>query len=125
MDPRFTDRELDVMAVLWREDSATARTVHEQLDDDLAYTTVLNVLRTMADKGLVRREEEGRAHRFFPAVPREEASESALERVIAKMHGGSTDRFLAHLVSDAEINEEQLERLREELRRRFGRGEGQ
>ncbi len=119
MDPRFTDRELDVMAVLWEEGSATARTVHERLTDDLAYTTVLNVLRTMVEKGLVRREEEGRAHRFFPNVPREDASESALERMIAKIHGGSTERFIAHLVADGDVDEEELEWLKSQLRDRF------
>lgn len=119
MDPRFTDRELDVMAVLWKEGSATARTVHERLTDDLAYTTVLTVLRTMVDKGLVRRESEGRAHRFFPDVAREDANESALERIISKIHGGSTDQFVAHLVAEGSVDEEQLDWLKSQLRERF------
>lgn len=125
MDSRFTDRELDVMAVLWEEGSATARTVHERLTDDLAYTTVLTVLRTMVDKGLVRRETEGRAHRFFPNVAREDANESALERIISKIHGGSTDQFVAHLVAEGNVDEEQLDWLKSQLRKRFeGRDDG-
>ena len=49
----FTDRELDVMAVLWERGSATVAEVRERLPDDLAYTTVLTVLRTLEEKGHV------------------------------------------------------------------------
>src|SRR5207245_223598 len=50
----FTDRELDVMSVLWDAGSATVAQVRERLSDDLAYTTVLTVLRTLEQKGYVR-----------------------------------------------------------------------
>ena len=50
MQIAFTDRELDVMSVLWDLDSATVAEVREQLADDLAYTTVLTVLRTLEQK---------------------------------------------------------------------------
>ena len=43
----FTDRELDVMAVLWDRGSATVAEVRERIPDELAYTTVLTVLRTL------------------------------------------------------------------------------
>lgn len=122
MATRFTDRELDIMSILWQEESATARTVHSRLEDDLAYTTVLTVLRTMRDKGFVRREEEGRAYRFYPEVPRDEAGETALDHLIEKFYGGSADRFLSHLVSDAPISDEELDRLRRDLEERFGEG---
>jgi predicted transcriptional regulator len=46
----FTDRELDVMSVLWDLESATVAEVRERLSDDLAYTTVLTVLRTLEQK---------------------------------------------------------------------------
>ena len=49
----FTDRELDVMAVLWERGSATVAEVRERIPDELAYTTVLTVLRTLEEKGHV------------------------------------------------------------------------
>ncbi len=42
----FTDRELDVMSVLWAVGPATVAEVRERIADDLAYTTVLTILRT-------------------------------------------------------------------------------
>ena len=55
----FTDRELDVMAVLWDRGPSTVAEVREHLEDALAYTTVLTVLRTLETKGFVSHEEEG------------------------------------------------------------------
>src|SRR5204863_207087 len=76
----FTDRELDVMSVLWDAGSATVAQVRERLSDDLAYTTVLTVLRTLEQKGYVGHTGEGRAHRYRPLVKRAAAGRSALRR---------------------------------------------
>ena len=80
MEIAFTDRELDVMAVLWDLGSGTVAEVQERLVDDLAYTTVLTILRTLEEKGRVRHEEEGRAYRYYALVGREEAGANAVRR---------------------------------------------
>ena len=63
MTVSFTDRELDVMAVLWQRGPSTVAEVREVLEDALAYTTVLTVLDRLERKGMVRRRRDGRAHR--------------------------------------------------------------
>jgi len=60
---RLTNRELDIMAVLWRDGSGTVNQVWKGLEDDLAYSTVLTMLRTLEGKGHVRHEAEGKAYR--------------------------------------------------------------
>ncbi|MDP2471223.1 MAG: BlaI/MecI/CopY family transcriptional regulator, partial [Candidatus Palauibacterales bacterium] len=65
MSVRLTPRELDIMAVLWRRESGTVNEVWESLDDDLAYSTVLTMLRTLEAKGHVRHEAEGKAYRYY------------------------------------------------------------
>lgn len=118
----FTDRELDVMGVLWGLGSATVTEVRDRLRDDLAYTTVLTVLRTLEDKGYVGHREEGRAHRYRPLVGREAAGKSALRRLRRKVFGGSAELLLTQLVSDRDLSDEELRRMRalldERLRRR-------
>src|ERR687888_495120 len=76
----FTDRELDVMAVLWDRGPSTVAEVREALEDELAYTTVLTVLRTLEEKGYAGHQEAGRAYRYHPLVERETAGRSALRR---------------------------------------------
>jgi BlaI family penicillinase repressor len=120
MSPTFTDRELDVMAVLWECGSATVREVQERLEPDLAYTTVLTVLRTLEAKGHVAHELEGRAHRYHATVARDAAGASALRRLVSKVFEGSPEALLTQLVSDEELSEEDLRRLRRTLDERLG-----
>ena len=108
----FTDRELDVMAVLWDRGSATVAEVRERLADDLAYTTVLSVLRTLEEKGHVGPRGEGKAHRYFPLVERRVAGRSALARLIDTVFNGSPELLLTQLVSDKDLTDEQIKKLR-------------
>ncbi|HEY4130737.1 MAG TPA: BlaI/MecI/CopY family transcriptional regulator [Gemmatimonadaceae bacterium] len=112
MDISFTDRELDVMAVLWRRGSGTVNEVREALDDELAYTTVLTILRTLEEKEFVTHLSEGKAHRYVPAVSQDVAGKSALARVLDKIFDGSSEMLLTQLVSDRALNAAELQRLR-------------
>ena len=93
----FTDRELDVMSILWRHGSATVTEVREELADPLAYTSVLSALQTLEEKGYVRHESEGRAYRYYPLVAPEEAGGSAIGRILDKVFHGSAEMLLAQL----------------------------
>ena len=117
--PQFTDRELDVMSVLWTLRSGTVSEVRDRLSDDLAYNTVLTVLRTLETKGHVRHEGEGKAHRYFPTVAREEAGGSAIRRLLDKVFEGSVEALLTHLVSDKRISRKRLTAMRELLDERL------
>lgn len=119
MAVRFTDRELDLMAVLWERGPSTVAEVREQLDDDLAYTTVLTILRTLEQKGHVGHEEEGKAHRYFARVDREAAGESALRHMVAKLFAGSPSLLLMQLVSDESLSAAEMKRMRKLLKKRL------
>ena len=108
----FTDRELDVMTVLWDRGTATVSEVRERLHDKLAYTTVLTVLRTLEEKGYLTHEEEGRAHRYLPAVDRDTAGRSALRRTLNTVFGGSAELLLTNLVKDQKMSPAEIRQLR-------------
>jgi BlaI family penicillinase repressor len=109
------DRELDVMAVLWELGSGTVAEVRERLPADLAYTTVLTILRNLEEKGFVSHDAEGRAHRYFPRVARQAARKTALARLVDKLFHGSPDLLLAQLVADRNLSAADLRRLRKRL----------
>lgn len=115
MEISFTDRELDVMAVLWRRGSGTVTEVREGLDDDLAYTTVLTILRTLEDKGFITHLAEGKAHRYLPAVTQDLAGKSALARILDKVFAGSPEMLLTQLVNERDLDADDLLRLRKLL----------
>jgi predicted transcriptional regulator len=119
MEVQFTDRELDVMQVLWDGGPATVAEVQESLSDDLAYTTVLTVLRVLEEKGHVTHSTEGRAHRYAPLVERSTAGASALRRLTRNLFSGSPELLLTRLVEDDDLSQEELERMRDLLARRL------
>lgn len=125
MDIAFTDRELDVMSVLWDLSTGTVAEVQERLPDRLAYTTVLTVLRTLEEKGHVGHEEEGRAYRYHPLVEREAAGASALQRLVRKVFAGSPEMLLTQLVSDDDLTRADIERMRRLLNDRLEEKGGQ
>jgi len=119
----FTDRELDVMAVLWKHGSGTVAEVRDALTDEFARTTVLTVLRTLEEKGYVTHVAEGKAHRYTPAVEPDAAGRSAMRRILDAMFGGSPERLLAQLVNDRRVDRKKLEQLREVLDAKLGNRE--
>jgi predicted transcriptional regulator len=118
----FTDRELDVMGVLWDLGSASVAEVRDRLHDDLAYTTVLTVLRTLEEKGYAGHTEAGKAYRYHPLVQRQDAGTSVLRRITRKLFKDSPELLLTQLVSDRRLTDEELRRMRQLLEERLGEG---
>ncbi len=109
------DRELDVMGVLWELGSGTVAEVRERLPVDLAYTTVLTILRNLESKGFLHHEAEGKAHRYFPSVARRTARRTAVTRLIDKLFHGSPEQLIAQLMEDRALTAEDLQRIRRKL----------
>jgi BlaI family penicillinase repressor len=108
-------RELKVMAALWEHGDGTVGEVRGWLDAELAYTTVLTILRNLESKGLLRHETEGRAYRYFPNVAKRVAERSAIAKLLDGFFGGSPAALLARLVDDHEVNADELRELSKRL----------
>jgi BlaI family transcriptional regulator, penicillinase repressor len=106
------DRELDVMGVLWDLGSGTVAEVRDKLPAELAYTTVLTILRNLEAKEFVHHSAEGKAHRYFPRVARREARQSAISKIVDKLFHGSPGQLVAQMVEDASLSADDLKRLR-------------
>jgi BlaI family penicillinase repressor len=115
MDIMFTDREADVMQVLWDHGPSVVAEVQERISDKLAYTTILTVLRTLETKGYVGHAEEGRGHRYHALIEQQQARKSALRHLTSKLFKGSTELLMTHLVSDQQLSAEQVRRMRDLL----------
>jgi BlaI family penicillinase repressor len=117
-DLHLTQRELDIMSVLWELGEATATEVRERIDPALAYTSVSTMIRTLELKGYVsHRKGEGKTHVYYPVIDREMAGESALGRVLDKIYGGSPIKLLAQLVEQRKLTDAELARMRDLLKR--------
>ena len=123
MEIHFTDREIDVMELLWERGPSLVAEVRAALEDQLAYTTVLTVLRTLEGKGYVGHAQEGRGHRYFAMVKQQAAQRSALQHLTRKLFKGSAELLLTHLVSDQKLSAEQIRNMRKLLAHKSDKGE--
>ena len=91
-------RERQIMDVIYARGSATAAEVGEALPDPPSYSSVRALLRILEEKGHLRHREDGPRYIFLPTEPREEASRSALKRVVQTFFDGSLANAVAALV---------------------------
>jgi BlaI family penicillinase repressor len=110
-----SERELDVLKVLWEIGSGSVRDVHDRVspDSELAFNTIQTVLRNMEDKGLVGHRAEGRTFIYFPKHTREQVT----SRFLTKVFGGALDQFVLSMLHVADATPKELKDLEELIAR--------
>jgi BlaI family penicillinase repressor len=112
---QLSRRERQIMEIVYERGRATAAEVRADIPDAPSYSAVRAMLRILEDKGHLRHEQDGPRYVFVPTVPREEASETALRKLVRTFFAGSPEGAMAALL-DLEgdrLDEEALERLSE------------
>ncbi|HYJ88647.1 MAG TPA: BlaI/MecI/CopY family transcriptional regulator [Pyrinomonadaceae bacterium] len=112
---KLGDRELDMMQVLWETGGATVAEVHQSLLSrrvDVAYTTVQTMLNRLEGKGLVKRDDSDRAHRYLPVLKEPAVVNGAIQKLAERFFSGSVEALATRLV-EKDLSLEQLEKLQE------------
>lgn len=109
-----TGRELEALKVLWARGKATVREIYREVrteDGELAYTTVLSLLQTMEQKGLVGHEAEGKAYLYFPKVRRENVFRRMAGGFLDQVFDGALGEYVARAIQFKKPSVEELETL--------------
>ena len=116
-DPRPTDAELQLLKILWERGPSTVREVHEALNQTkpTMYTTVLKTLQIMAEKGLVRRDEQQRAHVYRAAIERESTQRKIVSDLMERLFDGSAKQLVLHAISTQAASANELAEIRKLL----------
>lgn len=110
---QLTPLELEIMKVLWETGPASVQAVQEKLpaERQLAYNTVQTMLNVLHRKGKARRELQGRAFVYEPAVSRVQAASQAVGDLVQRMFDGSPESLVLSLVEARQLTPETLARL--------------
>lgn len=114
----LTQREAQIMDVLWDRGEATADQVRQALPDSLHDSTVRSLLRTLEQKGYVAHKTKGKAFVFRPAVARDQVERSVIGSVLRRFFDGSAEELVLRLIEDEQLTPEQLDELRKARRGR-------
>jgi predicted transcriptional regulator len=113
--------EDDVMGIVWDRGEVTVRDVHQALSQlrPIAYTTVMTTMGRLADKGMLRRNEDQTAHRYSVLMTREQYERSTVKSVVDWLVSQFRDPAVAYFLDRVEREDEVLiESLREAVRQR-------
>src|SRR5579872_2275205 len=115
--PKPTNAELEILTVLWSIGPATVREVYDAISRRRAaeYSTTLKFMQIMAEKGLLLRNENQRAHVYEAAKPREWTQRQLAGDLLERAFSGSAKSLLMGALSAKKASKEELAELRELL----------
>ncbi len=101
------ETEMEVLHHVWDLGEATVSDVRERVleDRDVAYTTIMTVMKKLAEKGYLSYRKDGRSYVYSPARPPGDVQHSLLRRVMDKVFGGSPTALVQTLVQREELSD--------------------
>jgi predicted transcriptional regulator len=117
--PALSRRERQVMDILHRRTEATVAEIMAELPDPPTYSAVRSVLRILGEKDLIRYKEDGPRYVYYPTQDTETARDDVLAHVVRTYFAGSPEQAVTALLrmSDVDMKDSEIERLRETIRR--------
>ena len=117
-----TEKELEILQIIWEKDAVSVRDVHEIMGGDKAngYTTILKLLQIMHEKGLVTRKKNGKLH-LYKAVPSlEKTRDQLLDKMIRTVFQGSAKQLVMSALGNKKSSKEELRQIKEYLEKLEG-----
>jgi len=104
-----SEREMDVLKVLWKLGEARVRDVHGEMcpNGECAFTTIQTLLRIMADKGLVTQRKEARTLFYSANYSLERAS----SRFLHKVFDGALDKLVLSMLQAENVSADEMREL--------------
>jgi BlaI family transcriptional regulator, penicillinase repressor len=116
-----TERELEILRILWKNGPCTTRDIHSALNEGLskkeqaAYNSVLTILLIMLQKGYVKRDESSKSHVYEAAYKQDEVQERMLEGFIERVFGGSAMNLVTKALSMQATSQKDADKIKQLL----------
>jgi BlaI family transcriptional regulator, penicillinase repressor len=125
MESKPTNSELEILDVLWRRGPSSVRQVHEELvaKRHMGYTTVLKLLQIMAEKGLVVRQTDSRAHVYEASADQASTRRGLVDDLVTRAFGGSAYQLAMHALGAKKASPEEMGEIRRLLDEMEANGE--
>jgi len=114
----FTERELEILRILWDRNEATVRDIQQGLPPGRHYNTVLTIIRVLERKGHVTHRQEGRGFVYRALAHPEESRSHALSHFVESVFGGSPESLVVNMVEAGNLTLDELDEIRRKLRKR-------
>jgi BlaI family penicillinase repressor len=118
MEMKPTESELEILQVMWKKGECSVREVHEELakNKDAGYTTTLKLMQIMHEKGLVERDTTFKTHLYKALVTREQAQQSALDKILSTVFKGSTSDLVIQALGNHRASKDEIDAIKDYLK---------
>lgn len=112
-----TEKELEILQVIWSEGPCTVRTVNDVLNKqgEVGYTTTLKLMQIMFDKGLLSREKDGKTHIYHAEVSEQKAQKQLVDKLLNTAFGGSAMKLVMQALGNSKSSKEELQEIKDYL----------
>ena len=113
----FTDRELEIMRIVWKLGEASARQIQEALPGDRHYNSVMTIIRVLEKKNHLTHREDGRSHIYRATVSPGAARTRVLNHLVTQVFGGSATSLVLNLVETGDLTASDIDKIRQKMRK--------
>lgn len=110
-----TPSELEILQFLWKNGPCTVKQIHEELEKSkvVVYTTTLKTMQVMYERGMLKREAQGRKHIYQAAVAEGETQDVLLDRFLNKTFRGSALKLVMRALGNYDATQSDLNQLKD------------
>ena len=107
------ESEIELLHLVWEHGPATVADIHQRIlaSRQVAYTTIMNSLRKLADKGFLQFSKDGAAYVYEAARPPQEVKFNLLSSILDKVFKGSPVELVESLVKHEKISDREMEEI--------------
>jgi predicted transcriptional regulator len=108
------ETEMEVLHHVWDLGEATVADVRERIleEREVAYTTIMTVMKKLADKGYLEYHKDGRTYVYAPAQEPNKVQHSLLRRLMESVFDGSPMALVQTLVQHEDLSDEERAEIR-------------
>jgi BlaI family transcriptional regulator, penicillinase repressor len=112
-----TEKELEILQVMWNKQAVSVKDVHEALggDEINGYTTILKFMQIMHEKGLVTRQKSGKLHLYRAVHSQENTRQQVLDKMITTVFQGSAAQLIMSALGNRKSSREELREIKKYL----------
>ncbi len=112
-----TEKELEILHVLWEKGPCSVKDVHEQMggDHNNGYTTILKFLQIMFEKNIVSRQKSGKLHLYKAIATKENTKQQMVDKIIDTVFEGSASQLVISALGNNKSSKEELKAIRKYL----------
>jgi predicted transcriptional regulator len=109
----LSKRERQIMDVIYRKKSATAKEVLDCIPSPPSYSTVRKLLHILERKGFLKHVQDGLRYVYYPKIPHSRAMRSAIRQLVETYFDNSLEEAMTALIEyDSEgLSDEEMNRL--------------